>query len=208
MVGAAGWDLWAFWSGLPVVFVCAGWGCRRGRSPLLQHQFYGLGPLPPSLGNLALSCMRNFLFSQLDSFHRLLDIDRSFPLRNNTCTCPPFLPATSLPLYLIFNRKTLQCCQSVLSLLIHPSKQPGFWLLALWRHPNHSHQGANDLLQPNPVDTSVLVVDFSALMDSAHQFLIFRNRISLCFPNAIISVICLWRLHCLLASYILEFCNT
>ena len=102
VVGAAGWDLWAFWSGLPVVFVCAGRGCRRGCSPLLQHQFYGLGPLPPSLGNLALSCMHNFLFSQLDSFHRLLDIDRSFPLRNNTCTCPPFLPATSLPLYLFF----------------------------------------------------------------------------------------------------------
>lgn len=44
------------------------------------------------------------------------------------------------------------------------------------------------LLQLNPVDVLVLVVlDFSALSDTADQSLLFRNRISLCFPDTTLS---------------------
>lgn len=60
------------------------------------------------------------------------------------------------------------------------------WLLAssLMMAPNDSHRVANDLLQRNPMDTFVLVVlDFSALTDTADQFLVFRKPISLSFPD-------------------------
>lgn len=44
------------------------------------------------------------------------------------------------------------------------------------------------LLQLNPVDILVLVgLDFSALIDPADQSWLFRNLISLCFPDTTLS---------------------
>lgn len=58
------------------------------------------------------------------------------------------------------------------------------WLLAssLMMAPNDSHRVANDLLQCNPM--VVVLLDFSALTDTADQFLVFRKLISLSFPDS------------------------
>lgn len=48
---------------------------------------------------------------------------------------------------------------------------------------------ANDLSQLSPVDTCVLLLDFSALIDDADPSLFFRNLISLHFPDTTFSVI-------------------
>lgn len=76
------------------------WECRRGWS-LLKPVLWSASHTFPSR-NLAFSCIFNFFSPQLGSFHVLLDIYRSFPLKDNILTWHlPFL-AASLSLCLLF----------------------------------------------------------------------------------------------------------